>query len=209
MGKDNAQLKQAFLKALGTTGGRIGDASAETGISRRTYTNWRKSDPGFAEQCDIIINSHKAVKAERESRLKDFPIFPEDAPEGDGTGAALYSWKDPARLQKHHASAIREAMKETGLYSPSYEMQIEAAAGARTDLDILENERARYASMQVELSREGNPRITVIPLYEAIRKQRETYTRLMQSLGLNLDSKVRSEQGDGWAEFLDKMNADD
>ena len=60
--------------------------------------------------------------------------------------------------------------------------------------------------MQVEISREGNPRITTNGTYEQLRRLQETYTRQMQALGLNFDAKTAPKEDDRLTEFMDRLN---
>lgn len=51
--------KKCFIDALKKNMCKVGNAAKVTGISIRTYYNWRNSDPVFAETVDDIFEEKK------------------------------------------------------------------------------------------------------------------------------------------------------
>lgn len=47
-------LKKAFIEAYRANTGNATKSSEAVGISRRTYTNWKKTDPDFAAAIDAV-----------------------------------------------------------------------------------------------------------------------------------------------------------
>lgn len=59
--KQKAAKKEAILQSLRGTLGIINSACAQAGVSRKTYYNWIREDPEFAEKADAIIETQKDV----------------------------------------------------------------------------------------------------------------------------------------------------
>lgn len=59
--KQKAAKKQDILQSLRGTLGIINSACTQAGVSRKTYYNWIREDPDFAEKADEIIETQKDV----------------------------------------------------------------------------------------------------------------------------------------------------
>lgn len=213
---DNESAKIEFIKMLGRCEGQVKAACASSGISRATYYNWRKSDPDFGGRCDLVISAQK----ERERELRKAPVpVPcsqvADQPEADGIEVAVpvveaerYRGPSAAELATRHEEFLRRSMQEAGLWETAFAPQIRAAAKLHASIEILFSRLDRYEPIQTELSREGNPRLVANPVHEMLRRQADTYTGILKSLGLNLESKAKPREEDTMGEFLNILKND-
>lgn len=200
----NQDDKLRFLKALGANSGNVKKACLEVGRARSVYYHWRKTDPDFAMQCDIIIGSHKDAPKPVEK-----PIEVRHEDEGDLTIEPERYRGVPAEvIAAEHIGVLRSSMKSAGIYDPAYEPQIRMCARLYASVQILFSQLDSYTPLQTEISREGNPRLVANPIHEMIRRQSDTYTACLKALGLNFDSKVRVREEDGFESFIKAMNDD-
>lgn len=199
--------KIEFLRILGEKLGNVKKACAEAGVPRSTYYHWRKTDEEFAGQCDIIIASHREKKQEDRRAAMI-------AEEGEREVAGMiepehYEGKSAKLLAHEHEVFLTEAMKSAGIYDESHAAQIKTAAKLHASIDILFSELDRYAPVQTEISREGNTRLVSNPIHEMIRRQTDTYTSVLKSLGLNFDAKVKAKEEDGLESFFKSMKEEE
>lgn len=199
---------------LGQTSGNVKECCNRLDIPRRTYYNWRKADPDFATDCDIIIGTNKQAAKERRAaeadKRKDFHSF-NNAADGEASYPEPSKYSGPVAMDiaAEHEKFLKQSMEEAGLWSASYSAQIRAASKLYASIEILFSQLDKYDPLQQELSREGNVRLTSNPIHEMIRRQMDTYTKILQSLGLNYDTKAKQVESDGMEEFLKRMNNDD
>lgn len=199
--------KREFLRHLGECSGVVRHACARTGISHATYYGWRRRDPEFAAQCDIITGSCRAQAEERRAAAHG-----QEAAAGDVEAVPLpipYRGEPVRKIVRRHADFLRKCMRDGGLYTPSAEAQIRATARLYASMEVMASEIGVFAPVQLETSREGNLRLAVNPVHDVLRRQAETYTSMLKALGLNFDSKAKPQEEDGLADFLREMNRDD
>ncbi len=202
------EKKTEMLRLLEEHAGNVTKACKALGIHREIYRRWCKADPDFAGSAMMIIGSHKeARKAEAARRPKRTPAAPRETPGDDGL--RHNSAAAGAAIRAEHAGVLRSALKERGIYDAGLEPQIRSAASTWAAIARCEEVTDVYSPMQVEISREGNPRITTNGTYEQLRRLQETYTRQMQALGLNFDAKTAPKEDDRLTEFMDRLNRDD
>lgn len=215
------QDKAEFLKMLGRASGEVKKACAMAGVPRSSYYHWRKTDPEFAGQCDIVIASHKEKQKEERRQM----VFPDAPPggfvpvlrvtdkEGDPAGMELpeaerYKGPSAASLAEDHERYLRTAMEAAGIFDEAYTPQVKAASKLHASIEILFSQLDRFEPLQTELSREGNPRLVSNPIHEMIRRQTDTYTGILKTLGLNFESKAKPKEEDGLAGLMDLMKED-
>lgn len=211
--KERDARKREFLTLLGEYSGNVGDACKALDIPRSLYYYWRNNDEDFAGQCTFIIDSFKAKKKE-ERRAKSVPIPETMSPMGGADGEPTlepeaYRGKPASEISKAHSEFLRQSLRHRGLYDTSLEPQIRNAATLYASLYILESVLDSYSPLQVELSREGNPRLVSNPVHDQIRKHTESYNSMMKALGLNFDAKVGAKEEDGVTDLINKMKDDD
>ncbi|MCM1369839.1 MAG: hypothetical protein NC204_05640 [Candidatus Amulumruptor caecigallinarius] len=208
MNKDDGD-KIEFLHWLGKCSGNVKEACSRSGVARSSYYHWRKTDEEFAMQADIIIGSHKQ---------RNMPDRAEDNTSTSGVSdqhsdepmlePGHYVGTKASMLAREHEEFLMKAMETAGIWDECYRPQIRIAAKLHASIDILFSQLDEYLPLQTELSREGNPRLVSNPIHEMIRKQSDTYTSILKSLGLNFDAKVKAKEGDGLETFLNAMNDD-
>lgn len=203
--------KAEFLSRLGLHCGNVKATCGATGVARSTYYHWRRTDPEFAEQCDIIISSHKAKRQEDRKSLNGYGGEP--SAEGADSGQMVieperYDGQKALLYAREHEIYLKASMEAAGIWHDSYAPQIRAAAKLYASNEILFSQLDRYAPLQTEISREGNIRLVANPIHEMIRRQTDTYTAILRSLGLNLDAKTKAREPDGMEEFLKQMSND-
>lgn len=202
------EKKTEMLRLLEEHAGNVTKACKALGIHREIYRRWCKADPDFAGSAMMIIGSHKEARmAEAARRPRRAKAAARETPEDDGL--RRNSATDGAALRAEHAERLRAALKERGIYDAGLEPQIRSAASTWAAIARCEEVTDVYSPMQVEISREGNPRITTNGTYEQLRRLQETYTRQMQALGLNFDAKATPKEEDAFGEFMARLNKDD
>lgn len=200
--------KREFLRHLGECSGVVRRACERAGISHAAYYGWRRQDPEFAAQCDIVIGSCKAQAREQREQRKAARVEMTVEP-STGNAPAPYTGEPVKKIVRRHADFLRKCMRDGGLYTPSAEAQIRATAKLYASIEVISSQIGVFAPVQVEISREGNPRLVVNPVHDALRRHTETYTSMLKSLGLNYESKTKPQEEDGFADFLREMNRDD
>lgn len=207
--------KKKIIQLLGE--GKTPEAACGiVGVSRRTYYNWRKSDPDFAAQCDFVTSSNKAARQEerrknaetrREQRAREMEGDPEEY-----TGVEIrfrpYEGGDPDKMATAHARELREALREKGSYSKMLEPQIRAAAHLWVSAQMVWTDLPKCAPLQGEISREGNLRMAANPLYGIYKAQMESYTAALRALGLNLLYKQEGPTATSRAGFFEGLDDD-
>jgi len=201
-GGGNMERKAEILKLLGE-GLSVKEVCAKIGITKRTFFRWKKSDPDFAIQCDMIMSSHSAAKKEKkEAEIKKNA---EESSVMNDQGASPVPYIGPSliELTATAANRIREAMKDGGLYKKALEPQILAAASTwATAQTVFSGGVAAFAPLQVEISREGNLRLAKNPAHDMYIHYMDIYTTQLRALGLNYDSKKKPEEEDGRESFF-------
>ena len=200
--------KERFLKALGENEGNVSAACEAMEVSRQAYYKWRKSDPDFAMQCDIIIQSHTDARKERKRQEKEqrAAMFVPAIPASDIPEPEAYEGERAVKLATEHVEFLVETLKAAGLYDHSLDAQIRTAAKLHASIQILFSQIDRYAPLLTELSREGNTRLTSNPIHEMLRKQTDTYTTILKTLGLNFETKAKVKEEDGIDELFKGLN---
>lgn len=211
--KNRDARKREFLTLLGEYSGNIGDACHALDIPRSLYYYWRDKDEEFAGQCQLIIDSFRSKRREDRDARGDMNIRTA-APMGDHEEEPLlapeaYKGKPASIIRNDHAKFLRDSLQKRGLYDDSLEPQILNAATLYASLSILESVLDSYSPIQVEISREGNPRLVSNPIHDQIRKHTESYNSMMKALGLNFDAKVGAKEEDGVTDLLKIMQDDD
>ncbi|MDE7402023.1 MAG: hypothetical protein K2M87_01275 [Muribaculaceae bacterium] len=219
--------KTELIKMLGRYLGDVKAACKGAGVPRSTYYAWRKSDPDFAGQCDLVIASFKnKLREERAAGAPPPPKLPK--PEHPGSMAEVakaimpkkgdnellieaekYDGRRAKELAAEHEDYIIKAMESAGLYDPALLPQVKAAAKLHASIDILFSQLDAYAPVQTEISREGNPRLVSNPIHEMIRRQTDTYTGILKTLGLNFETKAKPKEEDGIANLINELSKDD
>ena len=205
--------KRQLMVLLGK-GYRISDACKEIGIARDTYYKWRKSAPDFAEQCDMIISSNRAARqearrpAQEETHTthgeKETPAAPEE-------DSDLRTYRGPraSAIAAEHAETLRRSLRELGAYTESLEPQIRAAAQLWGASQVMWEDIDRFCALQTVVSREGDPRLSVNPIFTAYKSQMESYTALLKSLGLNMSGKMEPKTESSRDSFFAALERDD
>lgn len=217
---DTEARKQEFLKILGDVHGVLKEAFEQTGVSDALYRYWRKKDEAFRDQCDIIIGSHKARRAEdraarreaqrEEDRLRraaSLKFMTGDQESGECLQP--YEGESAVSLMDRHAEDLREALRERAVYAKWLEPEIMAAARVYASMQILFNSVDAYSPVQIRISREGNAALDVADIHEALRRQADSYASHLRRLGLHFDSKVQTKEKDGLKDFMENMMRDD
>lgn len=198
------ERKKTLVRLLGE-GKTLTAACREVGITRATYYNWRRRDPDFAWECDLVISSNHAARSEaapsgggrkRENRA--------ERAEEHTTQSGLIPYTGPSASETAaaHAEVLREAMKARKLYSKALEPQIEAAARQWASAQLTWADIDRYSALQPTVSREGDLRLTVNPIFTAFRAQLEGYTSMLRALGLNFCIKAEPDETGSRASFF-------
>lgn len=202
--------KRRLLSLLGS-GMKITEACKEIGIARDTYYKWRRSDPDFAAQCDLILQSNKSARLEARQPSKgsaEGSGEDTDTPEED-TGFTPYKGKRASSIARDHAEELRDALRKLGKYTESLEPQITAAAKLWASAQVMWKDIDRYAALQTTCSREGDVRLAVNPIFSAYRGQMEGYTALLRTLGLNFAGKMEVKQKSSRDSFFAALAEDD
>jgi hypothetical protein len=203
------ERKIEFMKLLGKHLGNVQHTCDELGLSRWCYYKWRKSDPDFATQCDIIISSHKSKRQEERPETDMRPEPRAEVTEDDlSLEPQRYMGESAAVIVQQHAAYLRDSMEQSGLYTPAAEPQINAAAKLYASLQIVFSKIDSYEPILTEVSREGNPRLVSNPIHEMIRRQTDTYTNILKALGLNFDSKAKPKEEDSLSTFFSSLDDD-
>lgn len=207
--------KKKIIQLLGE--GKTPEAACGiVGVSRRTYYNWRKSDPDFAAQCDLVTSSNKAARqeerrknaeAKREQRARETEVDPAAYTDGE-IRFRPYEGGDPDKMATAHARELREALKEKGSYTQMLEPQIRAAAHLWVSAQMVWTDLPKCAPLQGEISREGNLRMAANPLYGIYKAQMESYTAALRALGLNLLYKQEGPTATSRAGFFEGLDDD-
>lgn len=205
--------KRKLLSLLGS-GMKITDACREIGIARDTYYKWRRSDPDFAAQCDLVLTSNKAARKETREARQPVRVQREgsgddnDTPEEESTFIP-YSGRRASQIAREHAAELRHALGELGKYTESLEPQITAAANLWASAQVMWKDIDKYAALQTTCSREGDERLAVNPIFSAYRGQMEGYTALLRTLGLNFAGKMEVKQKSSRDSFFAALAEDD
>ena len=212
-----SERKDQFVAKLTENGGRIDLTCKAVGIDKGTYYNWRKKDPEFASTCDFTIAGIKAAREAAEEKLKEpRRSSPTSAPASFSEPIAEYpeveasiGEKRAQEIAAEHEAFLRTRMNDAGFYSSVYDPQIAAAGRLWASIHILFEYLDRYAPLLKELTREGNTRLVANPVHEMIRRQADSYTRILQTLGLNFETKAKAAGEDSLADFFRKLDGDD
>lgn len=194
-----ADIRNLFIKHLGESKGNVSEAVRRTGISRKTYYNWRKEDPDFAMQCDIIISSYKAPPAEPHEEKENKAFRPEELLRKNNAEELA-----PRRVRvEAHVRQLKEMLEDAGIWKPDMRAQATAAARIYAACEEMEAHLGCYDPIVETISREGNVRIEANPLYDRYGKMMERYQSALKALGLNLDSRRDNRaQDDSMSSFL-------
>jgi hypothetical protein len=106
---------------------------------------------------------------------------------------------------------IMSVLRKADKYTPDLAQQVDIAARLYVRLKVFEAQMAApdYEVLIRELSREGNERISVNPLEATYRTYLEQYQSALRALGMNVDSKDRKKQSDGFSNFMNNFTKDD
>ncbi len=67
----------------------------------------------------------------------------------------------------------------------------------------------RFCALQTVVSREGDLRLGVNPIFTAYKSQMESYTALLKSLGLNMSGKMEPKTESSRDSFFAALERDD
>lgn len=103
---------------------------------------------------------------------------------------------------------IKQVLVDNNTYAKGLDFQVEVTARYRVQMMIIDQERASdtYSQWHVEISREGNTRITTNPLEALALRVGKAYQDSLRSLGLNYDSKGAKIEQDHMNEWLKSLN---
>lgn len=214
--RDSSEIKQRFLKALGDHIGSVKAACEAVGISDQNYRYWRKTDAEFAEQCDLIRQSHRsartearraALEAEKTAKAEErVRLVRSTSADADSTGLAYYEGTPFAELCAKAVERITEALTARGIYDEGMKPHIELLARATANLEVMLWQVDQYAPLQVEYSREGNAKLVTNPLHGSIASATESLSRQYAKMGLTYDPK--RETGADARDFISRFNDD-
>lgn len=199
------ERKKAFLDALGRMSGNVSSACRSTGVSRAGYYKWRKNDPGFARQCDDIINFFEAM-----SQGAGGSPDQQEHPGGFDPESVFtrYSGRPAKAIRTEAEKQLTAAMREAGSYSAAYLPLIKAAATQCALMVMAFAEADTYAFQQIETTSTGAAKLAVNPAYEKISKLAESYVRSLARLGLQYDRKAGTGE-DSMSDFFKQLEEDD
>lgn len=202
-----------FIQALEQARGIVKDACAAVGISRKTYYNWRDSDPEFKAAADMVKED---VLDYVESKLLD------KVEAGDNTSIIFYlkcqgqrrGWIDkpqpaPAPAQPTPAEALEatgkarrrkvkvkkdwivKLLKQRGKYTAELTAQVTIAAQLLVRVEEISEEMMAAGSkaVTIEYSREGNERAIVSPAEKLFLDYTKQAQLALRALGMNTDAK--------------------
>ena len=103
---------------------------------------------------------------------------------------------------------IIRLLKKQGKYSPELSLQVGLVAQLLVRIETLAEEifSEDYTTVNVEYSREGNPRELLNPkdrLYLELVKQAQA---ALKALGMNTDAKERKTDNDSFSDFMQEFN---
>ncbi len=222
------EKKAKFLDYLRGSNGIIKTACANTGITRHTYDNWRKSDEDFAMKVHEIM---EAQIDEVERRLQDrieqgdttaIIFFLKTKGRNHGYGNLEVGDKEGEgqKSKRTYADAVAmrklggiktgliRVLKSEGRYSESLRYQIDNVAQLMLRVEELKQEifSKDHKCVNVETSREGNVRESVSPKERLYLEYLRQMQYALRALGLNMDSKAQKDGGsDGLDEFMKSM----
>lgn len=124
---------------------------------------------------------------------------------GKKTAAPL---SDFDRKVKSRRDYFVRLLKKEGKYTAELSMQVTIAARLTLRIDELEEEMKRpdYSPVNVEISREGNRRLSVNPIEQLYKDYTERCSMALRACGMNFDSKDRKTGNDGFSDFMAKFN---
>lgn len=225
--------KQEFINELKSAGGIIYVACQNTGISRQTYYNWRRSDAAFGEAADEVVEAQiDYVEAKLMERIN----------EGDTTATIFYlktkgrkrGWNEKVKLEeeqpqppqqpqieswakpvgpdalariKNKKSYIMKLLKKEGKYTSELSMQVDIVAQLLVRTDMLREEilDPAHSPVNVETSREGNTRESISPRERLYLDLLQQSQRALRALGMNTDAKERKTDNDGFIDFMERF----
>lgn len=127
-------------------------------------------------------------------------------PEPDGEKIA-------ASIQKRITSKktyIVKLLKKQGKYTPELSMQVKITAQLLIRTEILAGQifGNGHQPTKIELSREGNERESVSPKEKLYLDLVEQSQKALKALGMNMDSRERKTDNDGFSEFMEQFKND-
>ncbi len=222
------ERKLRFLECLKEAGGMATVAADNAGINFATYRRWVNSDPEFAEAVEEPQErTTDYVESKLLQRIED----------GDTTAMIFYlktkgrkrGWSEKhnllndrtagksqgerplvttAQLEKK-VSYLRKLMEEAGTYADVYSAQITLTASLLVQADAMRECLATQSVIITQTSREGDTRQIVNPVQKALLDTLERAQRGLRALGMNLDSKERKPDSDGYTDFMSRFNEED
>lgn len=205
------EKKKAFIAALGEHAGSVAESCRAIGISRNAYYKWRKKDPGFAGQCDEIINLFKtgeefatSVRQRAGKTVSESPTTYAPNPEEI---FARYTGQPADRIRADLEKRIKGAMEAAGTYRPEYMQAIRAAATQGALLSMAYAEIDRLSFLQTEYTSGGSAKLAINPAYAQVSRLAAEYQRALRALGLLPDPKENRDR-DTLGSFLDSINRD-
>ena len=215
MNTDDNAVKQSFLEALKVSKGVIQSACDAIGISRRTALRWRKADPDFNEEVDSIMKDYQFDFVE--SRLmekirgyseKAVPDAPAKAVPPEVLNKQVKATQKRIRAKKDY---ITKLLQKEGKYTSELTYQVTITAELIVRREVLQEEMCSpdYQQVLVEYSREGNRREQVNPKEKLFLDLTGQVQRALRALGMNTDAKERSNDKDGFGDFLEQFKDDE
>ena len=105
------------------------------------------------------------------------------------------------------ASRIKKILKEQGTYFPGLDFMIEIMAGNMyAYYKIIKDVKDLSTTDVVEITREGNPKKRVHPLFRELREQSEEVRRCLRELKLTI-STVDGIADDDMGDLIDSVNS--
>lgn len=222
--------KAEFLTALNSALGIVTAACQATGVPIRTYYNWYAADEDFREACDEVLNTrldfveskllenirdgdttsiifYLKTKGKHRGYTERLPAVVQQAtPVRDEHLPA----KDRNKLIKAKKDYIVRLLKQQGKYTAELSFQATVTAELMVKLDEVKDQMSLpgYQPIKIESSREGDRRESLNPLERYYVDVAKELTRSLKALGMNLDSKERKPDTDGYTEFMSRFNDD-
>ena len=226
--------KKLFVEALRSGLGIIETALRAVGIPRNTYTNWRKSDPEFDQQCAEIMESQvDFVEGRLLQRINEGDttamIFylktkgknrgwtektpkKEERPQGVEILPAPAEVKNDRKDEFYHRVSVHKEylirlLKDQGKYTDELEVIVTSTAWTYARIEELQDDMLSpgYQKMIVQISREGNERMQKNPLEDMMTSLNRQLTQQLTAIGMTTDSKERKQDSDNFKDFLDEM----
>lgn len=171
------------------------------------YNKTRNKDRGYSERDNVPKQVQLQVKADNQHATATQPVLPEPTP----APIELTSPKDIAKRIRNKRDYIVRLLKDEGKYTKELSMQVNLVAQLMVRTDDLRDEifSPSHKTVNVEISREGNDRLSVNPVEKLYLEYVQRTQRALQALGMNTDSKERKTDNDSFNDYLSELRDGD